>query len=169
MPKVTHDTAPMLVEVIAFRSIVDYCEIDLAQLSRYRNIRVNGKEYDLERIMTTRPSSRIEQRLKRKIIREFKKIKITYRNDSTFLKHAEHWYKSRVEPGDIEIYVAELADTKYYDQVALQDGTYPDRDRIENDIAPYDEVTGYPRKWRNRPELSLTNLLREQGGSSAKS
>ena len=91
MPKVTHDTAPMLVEVIAFRSIVDYCEIDLAQLSRYRNIRVNGKEYDLERIMTTRPSSRIEQRLKRKIIREFKKIKITYRNNYTFLQHAEHW------------------------------------------------------------------------------
>ena len=48
------------------------------------------------------------------------------------------WYKCRVDPGIIEAYRDEL----------VKDDNYLERSNIETAIAPYDETTGYPRKWR---------------------
>ena len=58
---------------------------------------------------------------------------------------ADKWYKCRVNPGSIEAYLTELADLDVHGEKPK----FPDRGRIENDIAPCDEATGYPRKWRN--------------------
>lgn len=59
-------------------------------------------------------------------------------HDSKMLKAAEAWYKCRVNPGSIEAYRDELA----------KENKYLERSNIETAIAPYDQVTGYPRKWR---------------------
>ncbi len=76
------------------------------------------------------------------------------------LKDADLWYKCRVSPGTIEQYISDESNRidKEADQLSDQELepyyhnrrrlVYPDRARIENDIAPCDEATGYPRKWR---------------------
>jgi len=138
-PKVKTDSAPFLVAAITFRSMVDYCEIEPSYWNTYQTLRAGKDTYNLQRIMSENPSIRLERRIKRNIIKTYKREGCTLCHDEKMLADAEHWYKSRVNPGTIEKYIKELSRFE----------KYPDRSNIETMIAPCDAATGYPRKWHN--------------------
>jgi predicted small integral membrane protein len=125
------EDAPILFAFIVCRTIAEYCKVKLENWDRYRPELVN-------RIMRSNPTTRQDRWFKKMLIRAYKRNAWTLRRNSKLLKDADQWYGCRVDPGSIETYL---------DQQAEQ-GITLDRGRIQNDIAPYDDVTGYPRKWR---------------------
>ncbi|MFC1944676.1 hypothetical protein ACFLX5_04210 [Chloroflexota bacterium] len=137
--------ARFLFTAIVLRSILEHFRLDLASLNRYRPVRfededAEGQYHDLNRVMATNPTTRREREIKRRIIGLFKKTKYGLVHDDTLIKHAEYWYGSRVEYESIEEYAKMLSGQK------TQDPERPiDSSRISNDIAIYDEATGYPR------------------------
>lgn len=85
---------------------------------------------------TTRKERESGQAIRQTLRREGYKLK----HYSKMRRDAEAWYKCRVSPGTIEAYLDELAKADIHADL--------DRGNLENAIAPYDEATGYPRKWR---------------------
>ena len=83
---------------------------------------------------TTRKERESGQAIRQTLRHEGYKLK----HDSKMRRDAEAWYKCRVSPGTIEAYLGDLA----------KDDIYLERSNIETAIAPCDEATGYPRKWR---------------------
>ncbi len=135
-PKVTPGESPYLAEAISFCSMFD-C---LLQQPKLKGLRVvPDSEWDQFRwFYGKKPTTRMGRQVRHKINRTLREKGFIRRPKSKLFEDAEKWYKSRVNPGTIEDYVNELA----------TQGIYVDRGRIENDIAPCDEVTGYPRQWR---------------------
>ena len=134
--KVLAEKAPFIFSVSVFRSIAEHCKVRLENWNKYR-------PDDIDHIMTggdpTTRTERFEMRLKKKETREtYKNLKWALRHDKTLLKYADQWYKCRVNPGTIGAYLDELA----------QDDKYLERSNVVTAIAPFDEATGYPRKWR---------------------
>ncbi len=134
-PKVLQGRSSYLAQSIVSASLLDFLEIwpelkgprimpdtELAEFRWFCHT-LTGRA-------TTRPSRQIRRTLRRH--------GFNLHHYQTIADGAEKWYKSRVNPGTIEAYLAELG----------TQGIYLDRGRIENDIAPCDEATGYPRKWR---------------------
>ncbi|MFC2033595.1 hypothetical protein ACFLUB_03675 [Chloroflexota bacterium] len=136
--KVLAEKAPYLFGAILVRTIAEACKIRLSDWSKYRTD-------DIEYIMTGKdPTTRMERdyvRLKKKEVREIyeKCLKWVFRHDGKLLKGADQWYKCRVNPGTIEAYLNEAAPLS---ETGLE------RSNVQTAIAPYDEATGYPRKWR---------------------
>ena len=148
-PKVLPEKAQPLVYYIVYRSLIDWCELELEKpgyvhqvADKYRVLMVaeTGKSYQIEQIMYGDPTTRDQRTLKRNIHSTFKSYGFVLCHYDKLLGVAEAWYKSRIAPGSIESYLNELALA----------GRYVDRARIENDIALCDEITGWPRKWRTR-------------------
>ena len=129
--KVKLESAPNLFGFIICRTIAEYCKVKLESWNKYR-------PDNIDRIMSGNPSTRPERQLKKTVTRAYKHNAWALRHDSKLLKDADQWYKCRVNPGSIEAYLDELAN----------DYKYPERSNIEIALAPYDEATGYPRKWR---------------------
>jgi len=86
------------------------------------------------------PSSRPERDAKKAIRQALKREGYQLKHESAMRKAAEMWYKCRVNPGSIEQYLSDIGDQ--YPYIIMQRGN------VEALIAPYDEATGYPRKWR---------------------
>lgn len=99
---------------------------------------VDDKHHDFDYEMPRRPSTRKERSIRSVLIKAFKHDGFALRHDAKLLQDADHWYKCRVNPGTIEAYLNELA----------KDGICLERGYIESAIAPCDQATGYPRKWR---------------------
>ena len=112
---------------------------------------------EAEEIMTSSKDSKV----KRKLTKFFSNKDLWEMSHQADLIHtAERWYKCRVNPGTIVQYISD--ESKRIDQEAanLSDEQleslyrtkkqipYPERSNTEKDIAPFDEATGYPRKWR---------------------
>lgn len=95
------------------------------------------------RTLSSNPTTRMSRQVRRQIVRTLR-WNFNLHHYSKLLDDAEKWYKSRVNPGTIEDYLQELADLDIEGEKPI----YPDRGRIENDIAPCDEAIGYPRQWR---------------------
>ena len=129
--KVKLESAPNLFGFTICRTIAEYCKVKLENWNKYR-------PDDIDRIMSGNPSTRPERQLKKAVTKAYKHNAWALRHDSKLLKDADQWYKCRVSPGTIEAYLDELA----------KDDKYLERSNIEAAIAPYDEATGYPRKWR---------------------
>jgi hypothetical protein len=124
---------PWLFKAVAMWSLADAGGIKLEEWNEYKSLPHKGKVYDIENIMRNKPTDRTH----RKLVLHLKKYgKLAH--DRTLLDVAEKWYCCRVSPGTIEAYVNELA----------KDENYIDRSNVEAAIAPMDEITGYPRKWR---------------------
>jgi hypothetical protein len=157
-PKVLAEEAPFLFMAVVFRTIAEYCKVKLENWNKYR-------PDDIERIMTgddptTRPERSYIRPKKKEIRGTYKHLKWVLHHDKKLLKYADLWYKSRVNPGSIEVYVAgeierinreaEKLSTHELEQYYRNKRklTFPSPDRIDTDIAPCDEATGYPRKWR---------------------
>lgn len=104
--------------VLANQSVVEYCQF-CAELAVW-------------------PSSRRKRWANTEIRRTLKREDYRLKHGSVILRGAEAWYKCRVNPGTIEAYLNEL----------VKECKYPARANIEATIAPYDEATAYPRKWR---------------------
>lgn len=134
-PKILPRKSSYLAQAIVFCSLLDYLEIkpelkgprvmpdsELTEFHWFCRTLANRA--------TTRPSRQIRRNLRRQ--------GFDLHHYSKLLDDAEKWYKCRVDPGSIEDYLNELA----------TQGIVLDRGRIENDIAPCDEATGYPRQWR---------------------
>jgi len=147
-PKVLAENSPYLIASIAHRSLIDWCEMELAAPGslwaagdRYKTLIAadTGKYYDLQHIMTGDPPPGDQREAKHNIIATYKDYDFTLHHYKKYLKDAEHWYGSRVNPGSIELYLDKLANEK-------EEGA--NRDRIQTDIALCDVVTGWPRKWR---------------------
>ena len=154
-PKVILQEAPLLIVVIALRSIIAYLNIDLAQYDRLRR----GEDSHIHHFGpdSTKLTTRLERAERTKILQYLKREGIDLRHDKKRLKDANQWYGCRVDPGSIEIYLDELdkeaqkIDTRNFtpnDSKKFEAKYYPSRSNIETAIAPYDEATGYPRKWR---------------------
>ena len=119
-----------------------------------------GKLFDLALLMGMKHSTREGRQLKQNIVGTLKKKGFTLCHDETTLRGAEMWYKCRVNPGTIEQYISD--ESSRIDQQAEQLSSqelesyyhnkqkliYPERSNIETAIAPFDDATGYPRKWR---------------------
>lgn len=153
--KVLAEKAPFLFGVSVFRTIAEHCKVRLEHWNKYR-------PDDIDRIMTrgdpTTRTERLRIRPKKKEIREtYEHLKWALRHDAKLLKYAYQWYQCRVNPGSIEVYLDKLdkqarkIDTSKFTKHELKkfEATYyPSRSNIETAIAPFDEATGYPRKWR---------------------
>ncbi len=138
-PKVLPGKSPHLAQAIVFCSLLDY----LSEKPELRGPRVISATeltgfHWFCRTLTNNPTTRMSRQVRRQIVRTLRKKDFPLHHYSKLLNDAEKWYKSRVNPGTIEAYLSELADC----HIIIERG------RIENDIAPCDEATGYPRKWR---------------------
>lgn len=154
-PKVLVEKAPFLFFAIVFRSIAEYCQVRLETWNKYR-------PDEIDKVMTgSDPTTRQERkrvRLKKRDIKErYNQLKWILLKNKLLLKYANLWYKCRVNPGTIEDYLDELdkkaqsIETSKFTNKQLKkfEAEYhPDRSNIETAISPYDEATGYPRKWR---------------------
>ena len=130
--KVRLESAPTLFGFIIIRAIAEHCKVKLESWNKYR-------PDDIDRIMSGNPSTRPERQLKKVIGQAYRRNAWALRHDSKLLKDADQWYKCRVNPGTIEAYLNEAAPLS---ETGLE------RSNVQTAIAPYDEATGYPRKWR---------------------
>lgn len=121
----------LLIRAISWRSIAEYCEI------RFKD-QVNDKIFDFDYKLFGRHTTRKERLIKKLLVQVFKHAGLVLHHDEKQLKDADQWYKCRVNPGTIEEYLNESAK----DSITLE------RSNVETAIAPYDEATEYPRKWR---------------------
>jgi hypothetical protein len=137
--RVVPDTSYWLKSVIILRSLTEFCKLKLEDLNKYKSVSINNEIYDLNIIMTEKPTDGPGRNIYRVLTGNFKKYGFALKHDTNILKDAEQWYKCRVDPGNIEIYIEEMY---------INGGITLDRGRIENDIAICDEATGYPRKRR---------------------
>ena len=140
-PKIEPEEAIGLIAVVAFRSMIDHCEIEPEYFTRYQEAKIGDKNYDFNKVMN-KPTTMEERRLKRSIVKIYKREGFTMCHDTTMLNGAMQWYKCRVDPGDIEAYLDELSDLEPVPIIK-------ERARVENDLALYDAVTGYPRQWQD--------------------
>lgn len=131
--KVLAEKAPFLFMAVVFRTIAEYCKVKLENWNKYRTD-------DIDRMMNSNPTKRQERLKKKEIKQTYKRFKWALLHNVKLLKYADFWYKSRVNPGNIEQYLSDLANQN--PPIILE------RCRVENDIAACDEATGYPRKWR---------------------
>ena len=143
-PKVLPRESPYLGKALVFSSLLDY----LSEKPELRGPRVIPDNELTQfrwfcRTLSSNPTTRMSRQVRRQIVRTLRR-NFNLHHYSKLLGDAEKWYKSRVNPGTIEDYLQELADLDIEGEKPI----YPDRGRIENDIAPCDEATGYPRQWR---------------------
>lgn len=103
------------------------------------------------------PGPRPERQSKKAIRQTLKREGYRLKHHSVIRKGAEMWYKCRVSPGSIEEYLDEVdeqarkIDISHFTKNELrkcEKAYYPSRSNIEAAIAPYDQATAYPRKWR---------------------
>ncbi len=132
-PKVLTEKAPFLFMTVVFRAIAEYCEVKLENWNKYR-------PDDIDHLMNSSPTERQKRLKKRDIKQTYKHFKWALHHNTKLLKYADQWYKCRVNPGNIEQYLNDLANQN--PPIILERG------RVDNHIAPCDEATGYPRKWR---------------------
>ncbi len=136
----------------------------LEDLNKYRPARIDGKLYDINVVMRDRPTAGIGRKIYRNFADTYQSLKFMLKHDAKLLKDADQWYKCRVDPGSIEQYISDESERiiRQADQLSSQKleehyheskinkriDRYPERSNIETAIAPCDEATGYPRKWR---------------------
>jgi hypothetical protein len=138
--KVIPDTSPLLKGVIIMRSQAEYAGVKLEDLSKYQPVKIDNKVYDLNTVMADKPTVGPERKVYRALTDAYQALNFRLKHSKKLLKDADQWYKCRVNPGTIEAYLDELA--KANDTADL------DRGNAENAIAPCDQATGYPRRWR---------------------
>jgi len=129
--KITAERSPILFAAVVIRTIAEYYEVKLEGWNKYRT-------EEIDRIMTSNPTTRPERLKKREIRQGYKRLKWVLRHNAKLLRGADQWFRCRVNPSTIEAYLRELADNY----------SYPERSNIQTEIAPYDEAMCYPRKWR---------------------
>lgn len=129
--KVEYENAPFLLGAIILKTIADYCKVSLKDWNKYRP---ESNDQLMTKNQTTTPK-RLE---KNQLVELYKKLKwVNKHRNYQLIKAADLWYECRVNPGTIELCLNANAD-KY----TLE------RSNVETEIAPCDEATGYPRKWR---------------------
>lgn len=137
-PKIVPEKSPLWLLTIAYSLIVHYlpyAEVEgPAVLADESVIEYYRSCAELPVWPDTRPERRAKTAIRQTLKREGYRLK----HESVIRMGAEAWYKCRVNPGTIEAYVNEL----------VKEDIYPLRANIEATIAPYDEATAYPRKWR---------------------
>ncbi len=133
--KVTRETLPyqLIPSLIVAAATAEHLKRRQQDLIQNK-VQVENNPYDLDYKMPRNPSTRKERSIKK----AFKHADFVLRHNTKLLLDADQWYKCRVNPGTIEVYLNEKS----------QDGIILERSNVETALAPYDEVTGYPRKWR---------------------
>lgn len=129
-----------LLAAIVRNSLIVYAErnvpgFEADNLVRWQPALNKGKPQDIDALMT---DTSIDIRFKRNLTSWLTKVEICAHNADVIHNTAIAWYKSRKNPGTIELYLDELGSCA------------PNRSQIERDIAICDEATGYPRKWRSK-------------------
>lgn len=137
--KILPENSPYLIWAIVFHSVSDYFLIkpEVKGPRAWSDKSIAGF-VQFYHTLTTSPTTRKGRKEKHATVQTLRREGYSLCHFSNFDKVAEQWYKCRVNPGTIEGYLDELA----------HEGIYLDRSNIENAIAPCDEATGYPRKWR---------------------
>lgn len=142
--KVQPENAPEFVGWLYVQSLMDHVGITSAALDRWPKVRHEGTGQvdDLQSIMAGHlkaPPTRHERKLKHDIVSGLKGQHSHLRHVAKHTDRTLHWYKCRVDPGTVELYLQELG----------EEGKYPDRANIVNCIADIDTLTGWPRRWRD--------------------
>jgi hypothetical protein len=106
--KVFAENAPNLFGATVIRIIVEYCEEEPENWSKYTPDKS-------AHILTSNPTRRSERLKKRDLIQTYKHYKWVLRHDKKLREYADQWYKCRVNPGTIEAYLNETADTSEID------------------------------------------------------
>ncbi|MFC2067745.1 hypothetical protein ACFLTP_01850 [Chloroflexota bacterium] len=133
--KVKPESAPVLEGFIIIKTLGEY----LNQKSALR-VKVENWNKHIDWLTSDNPSTRAERHQKQMVIQTLKdRYSWVLRHDAKLFEDADQWYRCRVNPGSIEVYRDELS----------KKGIQLERSNIETALAPYDEVTGYPRKWHN--------------------
>lgn len=116
---------PWLYKAVTTWTLGDYLGIKLEDWNKYKPLVRDGKTYDTEDIMTSKPTHRIH----REVVSLFKRYgKLVH--DGKLLDTAGMWHRARVLCNTLR----EAADYYHIDPIDLSK-------RIE----PYDDATGWPR------------------------
>ncbi len=139
--KVTRETLPyqLILSVIIAAATVEYGK-RRQQDSIQNKVQVENNLYDFDYKMPRNPRTRKERSIRSAVIKDLKYAGFVLRHNPKLLQDADQWYKCRVNPGSITDYLNERADQDPPKII--------ERARVSLDLAPYDEVTGYPRQWR---------------------
>jgi len=139
IPKVIPRKSPYVVRAIFSYSLSDYLKMrpELKGPRVISDTELTEFRWFLN-ILASNPTTKMSRQVRRQIVRTLRKNDFTLHHYQAIVDGAEKWYKCRINPGSIEAYRDELA----------KDNKYLERSNIETAIAPYDEATGYPRKWR---------------------
>lgn len=135
--KVIPGNSRWLISVIILRSQLEYCNFDLDKLHRYRPVRIDGKPYDLNVIMSEKPTAGPERKIYRMLINSYQKYDFALKHDEKLLSVAEKWYQVRVIYSGPEEFCR-----RYYNDK----GIYYDPRNIINEIKICDYAIGYPRR-----------------------
>lgn len=140
IPKVLPEKSLYLGQVISFRSLLDY----LQERPELKGPRVISNSeltefYWFCQTMASNPTTRMSRQRRRQIVRTLRKRDFTLHHYQKIADGSDMWYQCRVNPGTIEAYL---------DKLARETESDLERSNVEMRIAPYDEATGYPRKWR---------------------
>lgn len=137
-PKVWPSEAPYLVRAISFYSLMEHLQANPRKDKNPDHIELGKQVAEFYQVSSANPTNREGRRLRHEVVSAARSNGFILCHNTKMLKDAEQWYKCRVNPGTIEAYL---------DEVAKAD-KYLERSNIETTIAPCDEATGYPRKWR---------------------
>jgi len=127
---------PWLFAGVTAFSLAEFCKLKIEEWDKYKRLEIGNKEYDLNDIMKDK-----NHRLHRAIVKTYKKYCHVLKHNKKLREHAAQWYKCRVDPGNIEIYLNKLSEKEE------QNPDKPkDRSRIQADLVPFDEAFGYLHK-----------------------
>ncbi len=134
---------PWLLVAVTTFSCAEFCKVKLDTWNKCGRMEVGGKTYDMEAIMRDKPTNRMHRRL----VEAYQKCQHVLKHDKALLKEADQWYKCRVNPGTVPLYIEELVKQYAKDAKCADKGI--EAANIYRQLAPYDEVTAYPRHWRD--------------------
>lgn len=158
-PKILPSQAAYLARAISFYSLFEYLQTNPLKPNP-DHVMLGKMLYEFYQVMAGNPTTRKERQLKHEVVSTLRRRGYSLCHDDKMLKDAEQWYKCRVDPGTIEQYLSDESNRidKQAEKLSPQEVeqyyqnerklTYPERSNMEKAIAPCDEATGYPRKWR---------------------
>ena len=93
---------PWLFLAVNMVSLCEFTKFAQNEWRSYGTITLGDKVYDLDKIMKDEPTGRTH----RKLVRVFKKCNNVLRHADKLLADAEKWYRCRVDPGSLEVFIS---------------------------------------------------------------
>ncbi|APV44472.1 hypothetical protein Dform_01138 [Dehalogenimonas formicexedens] len=126
---------PYLFMAVLISSLLDYlAKVPTGGPKVWSSESLSGFVHFSQDVRAGSSATRRQRAIRNRIRHEGYRIK----HRSKIQEGADTWFKCRVNPGTIEAYLNDVSKI----------GKALERSNVETMIAPYDQATGYPRKWR---------------------